>query len=173
MLDVIALLLTRCAATGRSYWAWTPTERTELLGRSQSDFRRGAPSWVQDEVRPYLAPHAYLLGGYRDFHDLASFQRLTLCWRIFGKDRIGTEIGRVRSVLASWGYKLGDLRDTLLPAVISQMASTQVARTWRTWAPRSSIGPAPSSCCRAPAPTACSRCSGRRRRSGSATRRCS
>jgi integrase len=121
MLDVVALLLTRCAETGRAFWAWTPAEWTQLLGRSQGDFRRDAPSWAGDEVRPYLAAHAYLLGGFRDFHELANFQRLALSWRIFGRDRVDGEIARIRRVLATWGYKLGEEQDTLLPAVISQV----------------------------------------------------
>ncbi|MEY9862952.1 integrase [Catenulispora sp. GAS73] len=121
MLDVVAMLLTRCAETGRTFWAWTPQEWTCLLGRTQTDFRRDAPSWAGDEVRPYLAAHAWLLGGFREFHDLRSFQRLTLSWRIFGRDRVDAEIARIRAVLTSWGYKLGEEHDTLLPAVVSQV----------------------------------------------------
>ena len=121
MLDVVALLLTRCAESGRTFWAWTPREWIGLLGRSQSEFWSVAPSWVGDEVRPYLAAHAWLLGGFRDFHELRNFQRLTLSWRIFGQDRVDSEIARARAILASWGYKLGDERDALLPAVISQL----------------------------------------------------
>jgi hypothetical protein len=49
-----------------------------------------------------------------------SFQRLTLSWRIFGGDRLDAEIARIRAVLTSWSYKLGEEQDTLLPAVVSQ-----------------------------------------------------
>ncbi|BCY10901.1 hypothetical protein L3i22_059890 [Actinoplanes sp. L3-i22] len=88
MLDVVALVLTRCAQPGAgSYWDW-PAERWEaMLGRTVAEFRAAAPPWVGDEVRPYLAAHAFLLGGFTAFHRLGSFQRLVLCWRLPGSDR--------------------------------------------------------------------------------------
>lgn len=70
---------------------------------------------------PYLAAHAYLLGSFTEFHRLGSFQRLTLCWRIFGRDRVTGEIARLRAVLARWGYQAGRDDDSLLPLVASQL----------------------------------------------------
>ncbi|MGP3943716.1 site-specific integrase [Streptomyces sp. 6N106] len=122
MLDVIALLLTHSAQTGRSYWGWDTQEWTRLLGRTQAEFRQHAPAWAGDEVRPYLAAHAYLLGSFNEFHQLGSFQRLTLSWRIFGRDRVTIEIARVRTVLGAWGYQLGQADDTLLPSVTCQLS---------------------------------------------------
>ncbi|MFJ6076143.1 tyrosine-type recombinase/integrase [Streptomyces sp. NPDC093065] len=121
MLDVIALLLTRCAETGRSFWGWTSQEWIHLLGRNQTEFHEHAPGWVNDEVRPYLAAHAYLLGSFNEFHRLGSFQRLTLSWRVFGRGLVTSEIARIRAVLASWGYQLGRDDDTLLPMVVCQL----------------------------------------------------
>jgi hypothetical protein len=121
MLDVVALLLTRCAESGRTFWDWSHAEWADLLGRTQDEFRRQAPPWVGDEVRPYLAAHAYLIGGFTAFHELGSFQRLTLAHRIFGQKHVEAEISRVRAVLAGWGYRLGDEQDTLLPMVACQV----------------------------------------------------
>lgn len=121
MLDVIAVLLTRCAETGRTFWGWTPQEWIHLLGRNQAEFHQHAPGWASDEVRPYLAAYAYLLGSFNEFHQLGSIQRLTLSWRIFGRDRVNSEIARIRTVLASWGYQLGRDDDTLLPMVVCQV----------------------------------------------------
>ncbi|WP_439681168.1 tyrosine-type recombinase/integrase [Embleya sp. MST-111070] len=121
MLDVIAVMLTRCAETGRTFWGWTPQEWVHLLGRNQTEFHQHGPGWVNDEVRPYLAAHAYLLGSFNEFHRLGSFQRLTLSWRIFGRDRVNSEIARIRAVLVSWGYQLGRDDDTLLPMVVCQL----------------------------------------------------
>jgi integrase len=121
MLDVVALLLTRCAESGTTYWYWSHAQWKDLLGRTQVEFRRDAPSWVGDEVRPYLAAHAYLLGGFTAFHELGSFQRLTLAHRIFGRQRVESEISRIRAVLAGWGYRLGDEQDVLLPMVACQV----------------------------------------------------
>jgi len=121
MLDVIAVLLTRCAETGRTFWGWTAQEWIHLLGRNQTEFHEHAPGWVNDEVRPYLAAHAYLLGSFNEFHRLGSFQRLTLSWRVFGRGLVSSEIARIRAVLASWGYQLGRDDDTLLPMVVCQL----------------------------------------------------
>jgi len=122
MLDVVALLLNRCAQPGAgSYWDWTADEWVGLLGRTQAEFRAAAPAWVGDEVRPYLAAHAFLLGGFNQFHRLGSFQRLVLCWRIFSRDLVNAEIGRLRAVLAGWGYQLGRADDPLLPLTVAAL----------------------------------------------------
>jgi hypothetical protein len=52
MLDVIAVLLVRCAEVGRTFWGWTTQEWIGLLGHDQTEFRRNAPAWAGDEVRP-------------------------------------------------------------------------------------------------------------------------
>ena len=72
-------------------------------------------------MRPYLAAHAFLLGGFTAFCRLGSFSRLTLARRVFGRARVDGEIGRIRSVLAGWGYRLGRDDDQLLPMAASQM----------------------------------------------------
>jgi integrase len=121
MLDVVAVLLVRSAELDRTFWGWTTPEWVHLLGRDQAEFRRHAPTWAGDEVRPYLAAHAYLLGRFSEFHLLGSFQRLTLSWRIFGRDLVNGEITRVRAVLGEWGYQLGRDDDSLLPMVVCQL----------------------------------------------------
>jgi hypothetical protein len=80
MLDATAVVLLRCAETGRSYWAWTDEEWASLLGQDQPGFRKAAPGWADEAVRPYLAAHAFLLGGFTAFYRLGSFSRLTLAW---------------------------------------------------------------------------------------------
>jgi hypothetical protein len=122
MLDVVAWLLTRCAQPGGgTYWDWTADDWVNLLGSTQVEFRAGAPGWVGDEVRPYLAAHAFLLGGFSEFHRLGSFQRLVLCWRVFGRDLVDAELARLRRILAGWGYQLGRDEDTLLPLTVAQL----------------------------------------------------
>ncbi|MGW1109100.1 hypothetical protein [Streptomyces sp. NPDC002540] len=121
MLDVVAVLLTRCVETCRTFWGWTPQEWIHLLGRNQAEFHRHVPGWASDQVRPYLAAHAYLLGSFNEFHRLGSIQRLTLSGGSSGRDRVNSEIARIRAVLASWGYQLGRDDDTLLPIVVCQL----------------------------------------------------
>lgn len=82
------MVLLRCAETGRSYWAWTEEEWAGLLGQDQHGFRKAAPGWADDAVRPYLAAHAFLLGGFTAFYRRSSFSRLTLAWRVFGRARV-------------------------------------------------------------------------------------
>jgi integrase len=119
--DAVAVVLLRCAAVGRAYWGWTTEEWADVLGRDQAGFRQGAPAWADDAVRPYLAAHAYLLGGFDAFHRLGGFSRLTLAWRIFGRACVEHELRRLRAVLAAWGYRLGRDDDQLLPMVACQV----------------------------------------------------
>jgi hypothetical protein len=41
-----------------------------------------------------------LLGSFTEFHLPSSFQRLTLSWRIFRRDRVNGEITRAGAALA-------------------------------------------------------------------------
>jgi integrase len=120
-LDATAVVLLRCVEAGRSYWSWTDEDWAGLLGRDQQGFRKAAPGWADDAVRPYLAAHAFLLGGFTAFHQLGSFSRLALAWRVFGRDRVDGEIARIRSVLSGWGYRLGRDGDQMLPMVACQV----------------------------------------------------
>jgi integrase len=119
--DAVAVILLRCAQVGRTYWAWTVEEWVQVIGADQAGFRRSAPAWADDAVRPYVAAHAYLLGGFDEFHRLGSFQRLTLAWRVFGRERVDAGIREIRAVLAGWGYRLGRDDDKLLPMVAGQL----------------------------------------------------
>lgn len=121
MADATAVILLRCAQVGRSYWGWSVEEWTEVIGADQAGFRRSAPGWADDAVRSYVSSHAYLLGGFNEFHRLGSFQRLTMAWRIFGRDRVDAEISNIRAVLDQWGYRLGSDDDRLLPMVVCQL----------------------------------------------------
>jgi hypothetical protein len=121
MLDATAVVLLRCAETGRSCWSWDEEEWAGLLGQDQQGFRKAAPGWADDAVRPYLAAHAFLLGGFTAFYRLGSFSRLTLARNVFGRERVDVEIARIRAVLAGWGYQLGRDDDPMLPMVACQM----------------------------------------------------
>ncbi|MEU3343182.1 tyrosine-type recombinase/integrase [Streptomyces sp. NPDC006668] len=120
-LDAAAVLLLRCAETGRSYWAWSGEEWAGLLGKDLASFRTSVPAWAEAAARPQLAAHAFLLGGFADFYKLGKFGRLALAWRVFGRDRVDGEIHRIRTVLAGWGYQLGREDDQLLPMVVCQV----------------------------------------------------
>jgi hypothetical protein len=61
-------------------------------------------------------------GGFTAFHRLGSFSRLTLAWRVLGRDRVNSEIGRIRSVPAGWAYRLGR-EDNRLPLMVASRCS--------------------------------------------------
>jgi integrase len=119
--DAVAVVLLACGQRQRSFWAWTPAQWLALIGGDQTQFRRLVPAWADESVRPCLVAHAYVFGGFTDFAALGRFSRLTLAWRIFGRGRVDDEIGRIRAVLAGWGYQLGQDDDTLLPMVACQV----------------------------------------------------
>lgn len=119
--DAVAVLLLRCAETGRSYWSWTSQEWLDLLGDSHAAFRRSVPEWAEGAVRPFLCAHAFLLGDFDAFHRLGYFGRRTLAARLFGEAHVDAEIDRIRRVLAGWGYRYGRCDDPTIPAVASQM----------------------------------------------------
>lgn len=51
MLDVVALLLTRCAQPDAgSYWDWTAEQWEGMLGRTAAEFRAGTPGSVTRSV---------------------------------------------------------------------------------------------------------------------------
>lgn len=66
MLDVIAVLLTRCAETGRTVWGWTEEEWFHLLGRDD------------DPLLPMVASQLFLLNRSPHLEDLdtALFDRV-------------------------------------------------------------------------------------------------
>jgi hypothetical protein len=113
----VAVLLTRFAEAGRRSGAGNGCTCCGAIKPSSAPTRPPGRATRY----PYLAAHAYLLGSFTEFHRLGSFQRLTLCWRIFGRDRVTGEIARLRAVLARWGYQLGRDDDSLLPLVASQL----------------------------------------------------
>ncbi|GAA1519357.1 hypothetical protein GCM10009827_038350 [Dactylosporangium maewongense] len=119
--DAVAVLLLRCAGSGRSFWHWTEQEWTAILGEEQQGFRAAAPDRADDAVRPPFGFTAFLPGGFTAFHRLGSFSRLVLAWRAFGRDRVDSEIRRIRAVLAERGYRPGRDEDKLLPMVTCQV----------------------------------------------------
>jgi hypothetical protein len=121
ILDAVAVILLRCASEQRSFWAWTGPEWLQLIGRDQAQFRQAVAPWADESVRPCLVAHAYLLGGFTDFAALGRFSRAALAWRVFGRERVDVAVGRIREVLAGWGYRLGEQDDKLLPTRVCEV----------------------------------------------------
>ena len=104
--DAIALMLLRCAEQHRTFWAWSTEDWLAMIGASAKQFTETAPGWAEGTARPYLTAYAYLLGGFTEFERLERFQRLPLCWRIFGKPLVDRAQQQVAQVLRGWGYQI-------------------------------------------------------------------
>ena len=123
MLDVVALLLTRLRRD-RPDLLGLEHRRSglELLGRDQRRVPPHAPAWAGDEVRPYLAAHAYLLGSFTEFHRLGSFQRLDLSLAGLRRATASTARSRrVRPVLRRVGLSARPRRRHAAAVVVCQL----------------------------------------------------
>ena len=122
MLDATAVVLLRCAETGRSYWAWTDEEWAGSLGRDQDGFRKAAPAWA-DDAGPSLPGRARLPS--RRLHRFLPARQLQPphpgLAGLRPRPRWTVRSAGSASVLAGWGYRLGREDDTLLPMVACQV----------------------------------------------------
>jgi hypothetical protein len=67
-----AIVLSNCAATGRSYWEWTATDWADLCGGSAEAFVAAQPLPTETTVRPFVIALGYLLGGFDAFEQLGT-----------------------------------------------------------------------------------------------------
>jgi integrase len=103
--DAVALVLLRCADTGRVFWDWSDENWTGLIGTSIAEFCRSAGAeWTRPGSRPYVVAYAYLLGGFTRFEQLGAFQRLCLAQKVFGPAAVQAAAQRVADILGGWGY---------------------------------------------------------------------
>ncbi|HEY6271647.1 MAG TPA: tyrosine-type recombinase/integrase [Terriglobales bacterium] len=86
-----------------SYWAWSSDQWHGIVGSSRSSYvGGGAGSRVPS--RNALLGVAYLLANYSHLHALGKYERVTLAYRVFGRDRVDVELDRVVTTLLKWGY---------------------------------------------------------------------
>jgi hypothetical protein len=92
--DATALVLTRCAELGRSYWTWPAQDWADLIGTGADELRQSWPGQVGSSARPYLLAYAYLLGGFTAFDRVGRFHRQSLASRVLAKTRWTMPSGR-------------------------------------------------------------------------------
>jgi integrase len=109
--NAAALVLMRCAALSRPYWAWSAQDWAGLIGTGAGELQQSWPGQVGSSARPYLLAYAYLLGGFTAFDRVGRFHRRSLACRVFGKEPVDDAIGQIRDVLAGWGYHRRSERD--------------------------------------------------------------
>lgn len=117
--QAVAIVLGRCASTGRSWWGWTPWEWAELCGGSTREFVTAQPLPTESTVRPFVVALAYLLGGFTDFHRLGMFNRLHLACLIFGEPAVDEAMRAAEEVLDRWGYRISGSTRTRMRGVFS------------------------------------------------------
>jgi hypothetical protein len=100
-----AIVLQRCADTGRSYWAWTTTDWAQLCGPSAEAFVAAQPLPVETTVRPFVIALGYLLAGFDAFEHLGTLNRLHLTGLVFGADSVEQSLREAGTILQQWGYR--------------------------------------------------------------------
>ncbi|MGH2410101.1 MAG: hypothetical protein ACRDGS_06975, partial [Chloroflexota bacterium] len=86
----------------RSYGSWTAAEWLETLGPSLRQFEQRHR--VGSGCRQHLIGFGYLSGCFQDWPALHLFDRLALCRKVFGAERVDAAMQQVLDALARWGY---------------------------------------------------------------------
>lgn len=115
-----AIVLQHCADTGRSWWGWTSWEWAGLCGGSAREFVAAQALPTETAVRSFVVALAYLLGGFRDFHQLGKFNRYHLAHLVFGEPAVDEAIVCAEKVLDRWGYRISKGTRSRMRGVFSQ-----------------------------------------------------
>jgi hypothetical protein len=107
-LDAVGLVLMRCGERRQGFWGWSAQDWADLIGACAEEFRRPWPGRIDSGVRPYVIAYAWLLGGFTDFPRIGRFHRVSLAWRVFGRQPVEDAVQRIGGVLTSWGYRPDD-----------------------------------------------------------------
>jgi integrase len=121
-LHAVAIVLTNCAALGRTWWGWSSWDWARLAGTSSAQFRAAQPLPTETTVRPFVVALGYLLGEFTEFQHLGAFNRLHLAQLIFGTAPVETAMGQVAEVTRRWGYRSQTREDGRyrLPGILAQ-----------------------------------------------------
>lgn len=122
-LHAAAIILSNCAALGRSWWGWTAWDWARLAGSSSRAFRAAQVLPTETTVRPFLLGLAFLLGGFTDYQHVGNFDRLHLAKLIFGDEPVTTAMRTVADLAQGWGYRSQTDADGRyrLPGVLAQV----------------------------------------------------
>jgi hypothetical protein len=101
----VAVVLRRCAASGRAWWGWTAWDWAAVCGPSSQAFRAAQPLPTETTVRPFTIALGYLLGEFSDFQHLGNFNRLQLAQLVFGAEPIEEAMSQASAVMDRWGYR--------------------------------------------------------------------
>jgi hypothetical protein len=93
-----------------SFWVWPREVWLEILGPTAGSFHIRY-KWTTTHGRHALVTATYLLGLFDDFRALGIIDRTALACRIFGRQRIQSQIKRVIDVIRSWGYSRWKAKD--------------------------------------------------------------
>lgn len=100
--DALGIIAWEVHRRQRSYGSWTAAEWLETLGPSLRRFEQRHR--VGSGCRQHLIAFGYLSGCFQDWPALQLFDRLALCRKVFGAERVDGAIQQVLDALARWGY---------------------------------------------------------------------
>jgi len=103
----MAVMLRECLQFDCVFWAWSPEQWIEVLGRGSLEFRARQHPRVSQSVRIEIAAVAYLHGWFRDVMALGGFKRVSLARRVFGEAAIESAQQQVIEPMRQWGYAAG------------------------------------------------------------------
>lgn len=93
-----------------SFWVWPRQVWLEILGPTARSFRVRY-KWTTTHSRHALVTATYVLGLFDDFRALGIIDRTALACRIFGRERIESQIKTVIDVIRSRGFSRFKAKD--------------------------------------------------------------
>jgi integrase len=103
--QAVAIILQRCASSGRSYWAWRPWDWAAACGPGAAGFLAAQALPTEASVRLFIAALGNSLCGFTGFQHLGNFSRLQLAGLVFGGEVIEESSRQVAEILSQWGYR--------------------------------------------------------------------
>jgi integrase len=114
----VATLLMACGRERQSFWGWDRLEWSRVLGASKKQLVgvNGAP--VDSETRACMATAGYLLGCFTDMRVMGEFKRMSMAYKVFGREIVESATNAVKETLIKWGYASAKL--TVFEATVSE-----------------------------------------------------
>jgi len=106
-INSIHLLLRTCAREGHPFWAWEHPTWLRVLGTTRSEFFTIHKPGNLTEIRQYIIAAAYLFGCFRDLPALGGIEMVKLAYKVFGRERLETNLAPIVRVNEQWGYSQG------------------------------------------------------------------
>lgn len=137
--EVVRVMVVEMAHRGKSFWAWSEAEWLDIIGPSYEGFarryRRSYGGGRQHPARRELPVLTYLLCSPRILDPLlAPFAIAPIARKVFGTERIDSQVKRLSAALSAWGITKKTTMTSSLASAISCCATRALS-----WKPSTSI----------------------------------